>query len=342
MTDDSDVRVPDDAGEHAEALRAILSRFEAGSCRAIDCGPGWYSLLADLDAALARLDPAYTLRQVKEKFGGLRFYLGAISSDDDAVYALIREAEGLSELTCELCGEPGRLRGELGWVRTLCDGHYAETVEAKAQEWRAYAARVETAWPEPRLEGAGWTAILERMRRDLRRVDPTLYAMQIAQHDGALEVFCWPTSPELRAAVQARVAEAVAEAAVTCQRCAGPGESRDISEWAYVLCQPCAELYQWEHSHGLEYVGPTSTTDLHGATRTGNAPRGPVLIQLADGSLAPCAWPGAPRTLTVQAVERDGQLAWVRADADALPGDRPLGAPIPAMVLREQRAPDTR
>ena len=86
-----------------------------------ECGDGWFKIIDQLSAditALDKRDGTTTIAtQVKEKFGGLRFY---IQSGSDAVFALIDEAEALSERTCEMCGEPGKLRGK-GWVSTLCD-----------------------------------------------------------------------------------------------------------------------------------------------------------------------------------------------------------------------------
>jgi hypothetical protein len=68
------MHVPDDAGEHAEALRGILARIPDGWGRWISCSRGWYSLLVELDEQLRTLLPNYELHQVKEKFGGLRYY----------------------------------------------------------------------------------------------------------------------------------------------------------------------------------------------------------------------------------------------------------------------------
>ena len=57
--------------------------------------------------------------QVKEKFGGLRFYVnGAI----DKHWNYISFAESMSYRTCEECGAPGK-RYTDGWHRTLCDIH---------------------------------------------------------------------------------------------------------------------------------------------------------------------------------------------------------------------------
>jgi hypothetical protein len=59
--------------------------------------------------------------QVKEKFGGLRFYVQAAT---DKHYNYISFAESMSYKTCEECGAPGK-RYTDGWHRTLCDIHAA-------------------------------------------------------------------------------------------------------------------------------------------------------------------------------------------------------------------------
>jgi hypothetical protein len=55
--------------------------------------------------------------QVKEKFGGLRFY---VDNCDDYVRGVIAMAESMSYRTCEHCGSPGKQTGK-GWIKTLCD-----------------------------------------------------------------------------------------------------------------------------------------------------------------------------------------------------------------------------
>jgi len=76
-----------------------------------------------IDVAKAKLDEE-TLKvpvavQVKEKFGGLRFYVQAAT---DAHYQYISFAESMSYRTCEQCGAPGK-RYTDGWHTTLCDIH---------------------------------------------------------------------------------------------------------------------------------------------------------------------------------------------------------------------------
>lgn len=88
-------------------------------------GPGWKHLL----------DPVYDLceqhnveiGQVKEKFGGLRFY---VAKAPIVVFDAIVEAEDASYKTCMDCGEPGEPRNT-GWILTLCDQHYKEVMDAR-------------------------------------------------------------------------------------------------------------------------------------------------------------------------------------------------------------------
>lgn len=66
--------------------------------------------------------PDVVVAQIKEKFGGLRFYY---DGGDEKVDGMVRMAESWAALTCEECGKPGVMRSG-GWIRTLCDEHEAE------------------------------------------------------------------------------------------------------------------------------------------------------------------------------------------------------------------------
>jgi hypothetical protein len=57
--------------------------------------------------------------QVKEKFGGLRFYMTQETPYIDGAIAM---AESMSFHTCDKCGAPGERRSG-GWIRTLCETH---------------------------------------------------------------------------------------------------------------------------------------------------------------------------------------------------------------------------
>lgn len=63
--------------------------------------------------------PQVVVDQVKEKFGGLRFYY---SGGDEYISGLVSMAESMSYATCEECGNPGKPNIG-GWIRTLCTTH---------------------------------------------------------------------------------------------------------------------------------------------------------------------------------------------------------------------------
>lgn len=97
-----------------------------------ECGDGWYNIIDSLCAAIKNREYNQKLNkkqfapvvatQVKEKYGGLRFYY---SGGDDYIDGAVVLAEYLSEMTCEKCGAPGKMRGR-SWVYTACDEHTRE------------------------------------------------------------------------------------------------------------------------------------------------------------------------------------------------------------------------
>jgi hypothetical protein len=100
-----------------------------------ECDDGWYTIIDRLCANIqshtdwwnknreARpVVPQVVVEQIKEKFGTLRFYY---EGGDDQISGMVRMVESMSEVTCEVCGNLGTLRGG-GWIKTLCDTHHAE------------------------------------------------------------------------------------------------------------------------------------------------------------------------------------------------------------------------
>lgn len=93
-----------------------------------NCDSGWNELLKELIEDLIKLGWNKQVCQVKEKFGGLRFY---INEGSDEIYDRIIKAERDSYKTCEKCGKEGELRNDLGWYLTLCPEHYNEKLIKK-------------------------------------------------------------------------------------------------------------------------------------------------------------------------------------------------------------------
>lgn len=109
----------------------------------IECGDGWYDLIDEtcswIEEIIKKLpqeeieemrqywgeggelpsieDILPAAVQIKEKFGGLRFYM---SWQTEAMDEIIRQAEGVAERTCMACGKEGKMRGD-GWLTVQCD-----------------------------------------------------------------------------------------------------------------------------------------------------------------------------------------------------------------------------
>jgi len=91
-----------------------------------DCDSGWFPIIKELIEDLIELGWDKQICCVKEKFGGLRFY---INSGSDEIFNRITKAERDSYGICEVTGEPGELRTDLGWYSTLCDSEYEKRKE---------------------------------------------------------------------------------------------------------------------------------------------------------------------------------------------------------------------
>lgn len=61
--------------------------------------------------------PPINITQVKEKFGGLRFYY---DGGDDYIDGMASLSEGLSYRTCEYCGSTKDIGRTQGWIITCC------------------------------------------------------------------------------------------------------------------------------------------------------------------------------------------------------------------------------
>jgi hypothetical protein len=87
---------------------------------------GWAEILERLVNDLLRFGWNGEVLQIKEKFGGLRFYVDGAT---DEMWERICEATAESFRTCETCGTVGTVRHG-GW-KTLCDPCLERDEESK-------------------------------------------------------------------------------------------------------------------------------------------------------------------------------------------------------------------
>lgn len=86
---------------------------------------GWWSFVEPVVKKCQEM--GVEIVQVKEKFGTLRFYPGAIPNTEEGkeLEKAIEEAEKRSEHVCMECGKPGKLWA-IWWWQTLCREHAIE------------------------------------------------------------------------------------------------------------------------------------------------------------------------------------------------------------------------
>ena len=89
-------------------------------CFGLEVGDGWFKLIDKLCEDILKCDGGdkVVCVQLKEKFGGIRFY---INGAPEEVHDLIMKAERDSFKICETCGEKGKLDEIKGWMVTICE-----------------------------------------------------------------------------------------------------------------------------------------------------------------------------------------------------------------------------
>jgi hypothetical protein len=129
--------------EFAKRMEEAYPKMFSNPYGGFAVGAGWYPILEKLCANIqhhinwkekqGKDCPQVVVEQIKEKFGGLRFYY---QGGDDEIHGMVRMAEAWADVACEECGGIGSRR-DGGWIRTLCDKHEEEHQERKrAQEMK--------------------------------------------------------------------------------------------------------------------------------------------------------------------------------------------------------------
>lgn len=122
----------DEAKVYNEFVKRMEEKFPkmlGGQYGGFAIGEGWFHIIESLmDNIQHHIDwknresevvPQVVVTQIKEKFGGLRFYY---DGGDDEISGMVRMAEAWADHSCETCGNKGERRSG-GWIRTLCDFH---------------------------------------------------------------------------------------------------------------------------------------------------------------------------------------------------------------------------
>lgn len=115
---------------------------------------GWFdivdALCRDIEGLLGSEPDRFEVQQIKEKFGGLRFYYSLEGAEDmfidfhtergirtivnkgdgpplmDRIRSLVEAASLRSTTTCQVCGASGVRATRGAWVGTLCEAHALE------------------------------------------------------------------------------------------------------------------------------------------------------------------------------------------------------------------------
>ena len=117
----------------------LVDKFVPNYYKSVDVDEGWYQIIVDCDNELTAIDPNYSILQIKEKFGGLRYYMSPSNDTTveqrDAMHKVVSKYEVVAAQTCEATGLPGVLMKSVGgWLKTV-NPEYA----ASARHYARYA-----------------------------------------------------------------------------------------------------------------------------------------------------------------------------------------------------------
>lgn len=105
---------------HIDNVESSIEWTKKWNKNVLDTEYEWKALVPRELRAVPHRVPQVVATQIKEKFGGLRFYY---SGGDAITDGMVNMAENLSYKTCETCGSPGELVTEGGWYYTACEKH---------------------------------------------------------------------------------------------------------------------------------------------------------------------------------------------------------------------------
>ena len=100
----------------------------------IETKPGWNNLIWELSLSIQQYcknsDLKVKVVQVKQKGGGLRYYISG--EQNDIIWGMIQFAESYSFNICEICGEHFARTNKQNYVQTRCHKHTREISKTKS------------------------------------------------------------------------------------------------------------------------------------------------------------------------------------------------------------------
>jgi len=119
------------------AVEALKTKIPASYGKYIHVDEGWYQIIVDCDKELTAIDPNYQILQIKEKFGGLRYYMTPCNDTTEEqrnkMHQIVAKYEKIASKTCEATGLEGVLMKSVGgWLKTL-NVEYASKVKHYAK-----------------------------------------------------------------------------------------------------------------------------------------------------------------------------------------------------------------
>lgn len=105
----------------SDSLQTILDQRTPKGWYGLAAPKGWWPIIEEAHNQIVGLYPDYKVLQIKQKFGGLRYYC-SVDGDED-VRRIIRAAELLCEKTCEICGKLGSLQKDGYYYYVACEDH---------------------------------------------------------------------------------------------------------------------------------------------------------------------------------------------------------------------------
>lgn len=112
-----------------ELINKLKSDFSFIAVSYIECDDGWFDLIYELSNKIKEQNPEsdFKVIQIKEKFGGLRYYYEVGDSYGnptmEKILELIVQYECTSYRICEICGKQAQTEMVNRWIKTVCQEH---------------------------------------------------------------------------------------------------------------------------------------------------------------------------------------------------------------------------